>query len=198
MPIRKSLADQRPKTMVEIAGRPLLQHIVDAYNTAGVKDICVVRGYCKEAVNLLNLRYVDNDDFADTSELVSLGLALDLHTDDAADLLISYGDVMFSPGLLVRQKAFATGRCVMIGTVASGKLEAALWAVRISHRDDRMALRTFLCRRLAVAVSAVGADAKLIHRTVTEHVSAEVQDLAVGLAGIQSKASSDHLIIETR
>jgi len=94
------LTDRRPKTMVAIAGRPLLQRIVDAYNAAGVKHISVVRGYRKEAVDLPNLKYVDNDDFAETSELVSLGLALDADRDDATDLLVSFGDVLFSPFLL--------------------------------------------------------------------------------------------------
>jgi len=36
------------------------------------KDIVVVRGYKKEAVNLPNLTYVDNNDFAETGELDSL------------------------------------------------------------------------------------------------------------------------------
>ena len=94
------LTDERPKTMVDIKGRPLLQHIVDAYNSVGVKDISVVRGYRKEAVNLPNLNYVDNDDYTDTSELVSLGLALDVDHDDTADLFVCYGDVLFSPFLL--------------------------------------------------------------------------------------------------
>jgi phosphoenolpyruvate phosphomutase len=94
------LTDERPKTMIEIAGRPILQHVVDAYNAAGVKNISVVRGYRKESVNLPNLRYVDNDDYAETSELVSLGMALDVDPDDITDLLVSYGDVLFSPFLL--------------------------------------------------------------------------------------------------
>ena len=58
------LTEDRPKTMVPIQGLPILSHIVDAYNTIGIKDITVVRGYKKEAVSLPNLTYVDNDDFA--------------------------------------------------------------------------------------------------------------------------------------
>ena len=94
------LTDRRPKTMVEIAGRPLLQRIVGAYNAAGVKHISVVRGYRKDAVDLPNIKYVDNDDFAETGELASLGLALAADRDDTTDLLVSFGDVLFSPFLL--------------------------------------------------------------------------------------------------
>jgi len=89
------LTEKRPKTMVSIAGQPLLGHIVSAYNAAGIKRISVVRGYCAEAIDLPALAYVDNPDYADTSELVSLGLALDADPDDSRDLYISFGDVIF-------------------------------------------------------------------------------------------------------
>jgi phosphoenolpyruvate phosphomutase len=48
------LTEDKPKTMVSIRGVPILSHIVDAYNTVGIKNITVVRGYKKVAVNLPN------------------------------------------------------------------------------------------------------------------------------------------------
>jgi phosphoenolpyruvate phosphomutase len=88
------LTADKPKAMVEIAGAPLLSHIVDAYNAVGIKKITVVRGYKKEAVNLPNLSYVDNDDYASTGELSSLQAALK-KLDNEQDTIISYGDVLF-------------------------------------------------------------------------------------------------------
>jgi phosphoenolpyruvate phosphomutase len=90
------LTEQQPKTMVNIQGAPILSHIVDAYNAVGIKDIVVVRGYKKETVNLPNLTYVDNDDFADTGELDSLLKALRSKKGPAHDTVISYGDVLFN------------------------------------------------------------------------------------------------------
>ena len=90
------LTVDRPKTMIKIQGAPILSHIVDAYNTMGIKDIVVVRGYKKEAVNLPNLTYIDNDDFADTGELCSLLKALQSTRGCAHNTLISYGDVLFN------------------------------------------------------------------------------------------------------
>jgi phosphoenolpyruvate phosphomutase len=92
------LTANRPKAMVEVGNQPLLGHIVSAYNAAGIKDIAVVRGYLPEAVTLPSLHYVDNTEYADTGELVSLAkaFAADAVTSkDAADLYISYGDVIF-------------------------------------------------------------------------------------------------------
>ncbi len=89
------LTEDKPKTMVPTQGMPILSHIVDAYNTVGIKNITVVRGYKKEAVSLPNLTYVDNEGFAETGELVSLLKALESKNGEFQDTIISYGDVLF-------------------------------------------------------------------------------------------------------
>lgn len=90
------LTEEQPKTMVKVQGAPILSHIVDAYNAVGIKDILVVRGYKKEAVNLPNLTYVDNADYARTGELASLSLALQSRKGLFQPTIISYGDVLFN------------------------------------------------------------------------------------------------------
>jgi phosphoenolpyruvate phosphomutase len=90
------LTEHQPKTMVKVQGTPILARIVDAYNAVGVKDIVVVRGYKKDTVALPNLTYVDNDEYADTGELVSLLKALQSRKGRAQQTLISYGDVLFN------------------------------------------------------------------------------------------------------
>jgi phosphoenolpyruvate phosphomutase len=87
------LTQNKPKAMVEIAGQPLLAHIADAYNEAGLKNIIVVRGYKKETVNLPNLIFSDNDEYADSGELYSLKKALDT-IQEPRDTIIAYGDVL--------------------------------------------------------------------------------------------------------
>ncbi|MCC7259052.1 MAG: phosphoenolpyruvate mutase [Gammaproteobacteria bacterium] len=95
------LTADRPKAMVEIRGQPLLAHIVAAYNAAGIKRITVVRGYLPAAIDLPGLAYVDNPDYADTGELVSLERALAApDPDGGGDLYVSYGDVIFKRYLL--------------------------------------------------------------------------------------------------
>lgn len=89
------LTATRPKAMVEIGGKPLLSHIVSAYNRAGIKRICVVRGYLGTAIDLPGLAYVDNPDYESTGELQSLAAGLAADADDSHDLFVSYGDVIF-------------------------------------------------------------------------------------------------------
>jgi len=90
------LTEERPKTMVKVRGRPLLSHIVSAYNAAGVKRIRVVRGYRAAAIDLPSLAYTDNPEHADSGELLSLARGLADDADDGLDLCVSYGDVIFN------------------------------------------------------------------------------------------------------
>lgn len=88
---------EKPKCMVEIAGKPLLQHIADNYRECDVKDLIVVRGYKKEAVDLTSIRYVDNENYKNTQEVASLKMALP-QVEGAA--VVSYGDVLFKKHIL--------------------------------------------------------------------------------------------------
>jgi phosphoenolpyruvate phosphomutase len=89
------LTEDRPKTMVDVGGQPLLAHIVSAFKSAGVHRFTVVRGYKKEAVALPGLKYVDNDRPDATGELHSLALALESLEGTEGALFVSYGDVLF-------------------------------------------------------------------------------------------------------
>jgi phosphoenolpyruvate phosphomutase len=84
--------------MLPIAGKPILGHILDAYRSANVRDLVVVRGFAKETVNLPGATYVDNDAYATTGELASLATAKSAL--DGSACLISYGDVVFKKHVL--------------------------------------------------------------------------------------------------
>ncbi|MEQ1892624.1 MAG: phosphoenolpyruvate mutase [Planctomycetota bacterium] len=89
------LTEDRPKTMVDVGGQPLLAHVASTFKAAGVNKLTVVRGYKKEAVALPGLRYVDNDRPETTGELHSLALALAAQDKPEGSLFVSYGDVLF-------------------------------------------------------------------------------------------------------
>ena len=86
------LTEDKPKCMVEIQGQPLLRRLTRSLRQSGIRDVAVVRGYAKEAVNLPNLTYIDNDAFETTGEAASLATAMDRLT---GDTVIAYGDIMF-------------------------------------------------------------------------------------------------------
>jgi phosphoenolpyruvate phosphomutase len=91
------LVEDRAKTMLDIKGKSILARQVETLNTCGVKNIAVVRGYKKESVDLPNLRYYDNDQYATTNEVVSL---LTARKETQGPFLMLYGDIVFEPGML--------------------------------------------------------------------------------------------------
>ncbi|MBK8692685.1 MAG: phosphoenolpyruvate mutase [Deltaproteobacteria bacterium] len=91
------LTRDRPKAMVSLAGKPLLAHILETYRSVNVKELSVVRGYKKDAVNLPNVKYFDNDQFATTQEVSSLAAAAEALE---GDVIVSYGDVLLKKYIL--------------------------------------------------------------------------------------------------
>jgi phosphoenolpyruvate phosphomutase len=86
------LTADRPKCMVDVRGQPLLRRLVSTFRESGVREITVVRGYKKEAIDIASVTIVDNDDFATTGEAASLACAI---KGLDGNCLVSYGDVLF-------------------------------------------------------------------------------------------------------
>lgn len=86
------LTRDRPKAMLEVGGVPILFRQIKTLNDLGIRNITVVRGYQKDVIEAPNLRYVDNDDYRTTQELVSLQKAVAALEGPA---LVSYGDILY-------------------------------------------------------------------------------------------------------
>jgi phosphoenolpyruvate phosphomutase len=92
-----ALTQSRPKAMVPINGEPLLHKLVAQFRAERVKDIAVVRGFGREAIDLPDVQYVDNLDFATTYELFSLHLAAGQLK---GSIVLSFGDILFRKYIL--------------------------------------------------------------------------------------------------
>jgi phosphoenolpyruvate phosphomutase len=86
------LTADRPKCMIDVRGQPLLRRLVATFRECGVRDVTVVRGYRKEAIDLPSISTVDNDAYATTGEAASLACALDRLD---GPCVVSYGDILF-------------------------------------------------------------------------------------------------------
>lgn len=91
------LTENLPKPMLDIKGKTVLERQIEVLNTCGIKNIAVVRGYKKEAINLSNVRYYDNDAYATTNEAESLFAA---KKELGGQFLFLYGDIVFERGHL--------------------------------------------------------------------------------------------------
>ena len=90
----------RPKCLLDIGGKTILEHQVDALEAQGVDRITIVVGYLGEQVRgVLGARaqYVDNTCYTTTSSMYSLWLAREAAADGC---LILNSDVLFHAGIL--------------------------------------------------------------------------------------------------
>jgi dTDP-glucose pyrophosphorylase len=99
----KELTNDLPKPMLEVRGKPILQHIVEGLRDAGVQRVLIVVGYRQEIVR---------DHFRDGSRLgISVeyvtqlvqdgtGRVVELAKDFTANspFILSYGDILIEPG----------------------------------------------------------------------------------------------------
>lgn len=86
----------RPKCLVRLAGRSLLERGIDALRAAGVDDVVVVTGYRGDAIRALGLTTVENPEFARSNMVQSLICAAD-HLDGSDDVIVAYADIVYEP-----------------------------------------------------------------------------------------------------
>jgi phosphoenolpyruvate phosphomutase len=93
------LVTDRPKAMLDVKGKSILERQVAALQQSGVRQIAVVRGYKKEQIAIPNVKYYDNDAFEESGEIESL---LRASAELSAAVVVMYGDILFDRSILER------------------------------------------------------------------------------------------------
>ena len=87
--------EDRPKGLVEVAGKPLLDRQITALTAAGVTEIAAVTGYRGDMIASRPLTCFANPRWAETNMVASLTAAAEWLR--AAPCLVSYSDIFYSP-----------------------------------------------------------------------------------------------------
>jgi L-glutamine-phosphate cytidylyltransferase len=88
----KNHTNNIPKCLVEVAGRPILRHQIDAFRAEGVEKIAVIRGYLAEKITYDDLTYYENPDFRSNNILESLFCA---EPEMDGPFLSTYADILY-------------------------------------------------------------------------------------------------------
>ena len=88
-----NLTANKPKGMIDFFNKSIIEHQINIYNSFGINDIAIVRGYKKEEINFPNIEYFDNDNYKNTNMIESLMCARDFFNDD---FILSYSDIIFT------------------------------------------------------------------------------------------------------
>ena len=97
----RPLTNDRPKCMVELNKKPLIQYQLDLFKEFCINDINVVTGYLEEKINFESINKFYNPDYASTNMLYTLFCAKELF-DGSDDILISYGDIIYNSEVLTK------------------------------------------------------------------------------------------------
>lgn len=95
----RPLTDDRPKCMVPLLGKPMLEHQLETIRRCGITDVSLVTGYAADSLASYGTRSFHNAEYARTNMVVSMFCAADLF-DDKDDLIVSYSDIVYEPRVL--------------------------------------------------------------------------------------------------
>ena len=93
----KPLTNDRPKCLVELFGKSLINHTVSIFQQCGISDITIVTGYLSNLLDIPNVSYIKNENFASTNMVETLFCAREKLNDS---VIISYGDIVFEQNIL--------------------------------------------------------------------------------------------------
>lgn len=92
------LGNERPKCLIELAGKPLIEYQMAALSRGGAEEIGVVRGYRAEMIDYPGLTYFANDRWAETNMVMSLKTAAEWLR--SGPVIVSYSDIFYRSELV--------------------------------------------------------------------------------------------------
>ena len=87
----------KPKVMIDVAGKPVLRRLVDKFKQQGVNDITAVAGFAHSVIDVQGVNIVVNEQWQNSGELASLDRAIN---DLGDNTVLLYGDLLFRSYIL--------------------------------------------------------------------------------------------------
>ena len=112
-----------PKGRLKFMGKSLIERQVDTLRSAGVEDIVIVKGYMPDEIQIPNVKYYLNEDYANTNMVETLFAAEEQMNDE---MLVCYSDIIYESSVV--EKAMSAK--VDIGVVAD-KDYLSYWQARL-------------------------------------------------------------------
>jgi len=97
----RPLTNDKPKCLIPLVGRPMLERQVDTLRAQGVIDIHIATGYKSEEIEKLGFNTSFNSKFDKTNMVESLFSAIDFIQSCNEDLIIAYGDIVYNSSNLI-------------------------------------------------------------------------------------------------
>ena len=169
----RPLTDEKPKGLLEVGGKTLLQRTIDAMISAGVEEFVVVTGYRENMIRdfitinypLTIVSFIDNVDYEHNNNIFSLWLAMErLH---GIEVLLMDSDILCDPEA-VRRVARKTVPALAMQQHELGEEEMKI----VVDADGRITEISKTCSPKDAIGESVG-----IEKMTTEYTEAIYQEL---------------------
>ena len=141
----RELTTELPKPMIEVRGKPVLQHIVEGLRDAGARRFLIIVGYHAEMVRKFfgdgRLHNVDNE-YAMQTVQDGTGRVVNLARNftGGSPFILSYGDILISP-VSYKRVVDLPDNCEAIITVTGGEDVSKGGAVFVNDQMELVDLR---------------------------------------------------------
>lgn len=125
----RPLTDHKPKCLLEIGNKCLLERAIDGLLANGLNDIVIVTGYLQEQITTfvsgrypdLKVEYIYNEKYASTNNIYSLWMAGPSIKEN--DVLLLDSDILFDPALVKAVLASAYANSLALNAHPLGEEE---------------------------------------------------------------------------
>lgn len=93
----EELTRNKPKCLVELRGKPIINYQLDIFKNLQLFDIVLIAGYKSEKLRHLSEKIIVNKEYDNTNMLYSLYCAID---EINGDILICYGDSVYDTSII--------------------------------------------------------------------------------------------------
>ena len=93
----RPLTEDRPKCLLEVSGKSLIDWQIEAATRLGLGEVAVVTGYKADRFQQQGCRWYHNPDYADTNMVETLWCAKE---ELQGETIISYGDIIYEDSVL--------------------------------------------------------------------------------------------------
>ena len=91
------LTNNKPKCLVELFEKPLLEWQIKTFQNSGITDITIVSGYKSDLINFPKVTILKNEKYESTNMVETLFSAKEKMLDST---IVSYGDIIFEKNVL--------------------------------------------------------------------------------------------------
>ncbi len=116
------LTKDKPKCMVKLFNKTILEHQIETFRSCGINEIIVITGYLSDQINIPNLKYYRNSKYDSTNMVETLFCC---KNEIKNSIIVSYGDIIYEKIILESLIKDTSDICVIID-----KEWKKLWKIR--------------------------------------------------------------------